>query len=87
MTSARCPMCQCENFHWERLSSGDGKIVINLGFFSLRRSVTVGCRVCLTCGFVAPYLDQDGLASIRKKARRQGVVIDDELAMKERPEL
>jgi len=64
-----------------------GDVRINLGFFSLRGTVPVGCSVCLSCGFVAPYVDHGGLVAIREKARREGVEIHEKPSKKEFPEL
>jgi len=55
--------------------------------FSLSSTVPVGCRVCLSCGFAALYVDHGGLAAIQKKARSEVIEIDEEPSMKELPEL
>ena len=60
-----CPMCQCGDFfEGEIRTFGDN--YMSLGTF---RTVPVFCRVCLGCGFVAPYVDHGGLIAIREKAR------------------
>jgi hypothetical protein len=76
MRTKKCLMCQGEHFYSGRLettgSLGNGEVSIQLGIF---HNVPVDCTVCLTCGFVAPYVDHGGLVAIRETARKQGVEI------------
>jgi hypothetical protein len=61
-------MCQGEDFYDANLRP-EGRfhnLIVPIGFI---RSALVCCRVCLVCGFVAPYVTQKGLVTIRKKAR------------------
>jgi hypothetical protein len=86
MRTAKCPMCQGESFHTERVKHYSA-VGISLGPFSLRGRVPVGYRVCLSCGFVAPYVNHSGLVAIRKKAKGEVIEIDEEPHKDEMPEL
>jgi hypothetical protein len=69
MKTKICPMCQGEQFYfvWTGVNA-----LISLGLF---KSIPVYSAVCLACGFVAPSVDEGGLAAIREKARSEGIEI------------
>jgi hypothetical protein len=85
MRIAKCPICEGEKFYFARNVIPGVRIV--LGFFSLWGPIPVRSRVCLSCGFVAPSVDQKGLVAIRKKAKINKVVIDRVPETKQLPEL
>ncbi len=65
MGAKKCPMCQGEEFYEGNIKSF-GNVFISLGIFSWAQ---VHGRVCLACGFLAPYVDRANLIAIRNKAR------------------
>ena len=68
MKSKKCPMCQVEQFVTStHMAYNDG---IVLAAF---KRVAVFASVCLSCGFVAPTLNDAGLATIREFATKQKI--------------
>ena len=63
MKTKTCPMCQGEQFFTSTFVPTENFL---LGAF---KNVGVYPSVCLSCGFVAPTLDEVGLATIRQMAR------------------
>jgi hypothetical protein len=66
MKATVCPMCRGDR--WFDGVMGN-PVTIWLTFF---RRVPLKCRVCLACGFVAPYVDGTGLARIMAEAKGDG---------------
>jgi hypothetical protein len=64
MKAASCPMCRGDRWYDGRMAV---YVKIWLKFF---HRVPVQCRVCLTCGFVAPFVDEAGLAEVTKEMRK-----------------
>jgi hypothetical protein len=65
MKAPVCPMCG--NDRWLERSMGPYVII----WIAFLRRVPVRCRVCLACGFVATYVDDNGLAKFRAAAKRE----------------
>jgi hypothetical protein len=66
MKTKKCPLCQGEQFFTITFSPyTDGILVAPF------KGVGVYGSVCLSCGFVAPTLDDVGLVTIREMATRQ----------------
>lgn len=72
MVDARCPICQGERFYQTKFSSRGP--FVKVGFFF---SASVHCLVCLGCGFLAPCVDDGGLAIFRAKARKKGMSLEE----------
>ncbi len=83
MRTKNCPMCQGGDFFEGEIRTF-GDVYISLGIF---RTVPVFCRVCLGCGFVAPYVDHRGLVAIREKARWPWTEPREKSSKEELPEL
>ena len=66
MKASVCPMCGGD---WWFNGVMGKPVTIWLAFF---RRVPVKCRVCLACGFIAPYVVDTGLATIRAEAKGDG---------------
>jgi hypothetical protein len=60
-------MCRAEQFYQAARTLDAG--CIKLGFLF---AVPVDLMVCLSCGFVGPCVDHDGLAAIRQQATEAG---------------
>jgi hypothetical protein len=61
MNAASCPMCNGERWY-------DGSMAVYVKIWlTFFRRVPVRCRVCLTCGFVAHYVDDAGLAAVMRQ--------------------
>ena len=70
MNTKTCPMCGGKEFCYLSTRGVGPAIKLGPGIrLSLLKSIPVHDVVCLGCGFVAPSLDDDGLAVLRQKVR------------------
>jgi hypothetical protein len=69
MKANPCPVCQGDEFFDVGMVLSYGAVYIRFGMF---RWADVKGKVCLGCGFVAPYVDGRSLDAIRRKAGWQG---------------
>ena len=81
MKTKTCPMCKGEQFFTNTFVPMENLLVAAL------KMVGVYASVCLSCGFVAPTLDDVGLSLIREKAGMQEDAIAGEPGQPERGEL
>lgn len=65
MKTKTCPMCEGEQFFTSTFVPMENFLVAAF------KMVGVYPSVCLSCGFVAPTLDDVGLAIVREMARRR----------------
>jgi hypothetical protein len=63
MKTKTCPMCQGEQFFTSTFVPTENFLLAAF------KNVGVFASVCLSCGFVAPTVDNVGLDTIRKMAR------------------
>jgi hypothetical protein len=66
MKTKKCPLCQGEQFFTSTMVPYNDGILL-----APFKRVGVYGSVCLSCGFVAPTLNDVGLATIREMASRQ----------------
>jgi hypothetical protein len=68
MKTKKCPMCQGEQFFTStHMAYNDGIVLA-----AFKRIAVYG-SVCLSCGFVAPTVEDAGLAAIREFTKKQEI--------------
>ena len=60
----KCLICHGTEFYLSALSAVSGVVLIN----GISR-IPVRCKVCLSCGYIYPNLDEDGLRRVRNWAK------------------
>jgi hypothetical protein len=73
MRPSQCPSCHGSDLYWFHgygpieLRAGGERVEIRLSRFD---ELSVKCSVCLSCGFVAPYLERADLERLRAQRDR-----------------
>jgi hypothetical protein len=70
MRPTQCSVCQGHDLYHTTLEADGSGVILRVG---LAGQVLARCSVCLTCGFIAPYLEASELDKLRawkRKARK-----------------
>jgi hypothetical protein len=68
MRTKKCPMCQGEQFFTSTHMAYHDPIML-----AAFNGIAIYGSVCLSCGFVAPTVEDAGLAKIREFAKKQEI--------------
>jgi hypothetical protein len=64
MPRQQCPDCKGTDLFYGRMEAANGVIISRMTTTGPQWA-GVRCAICMTCGFVAPYVDDEGLSLIK----------------------
>jgi hypothetical protein len=67
MRPTQCSVCQSRDLYHTTMEADNSGVILRVG---LAGQVLARCSVCLSCGFIAPYLEAGELEKLRAWKRK-----------------